>query len=477
MQRPGHAARLYEEGGFGLIELLIALTVLTIGIISLSGLFVTGNAALRRASESDTAAVLSDRLLERFRAETWDNIALSSARVGTTGQAGTAMNDSTYANDSALTGQSALAADITEANAPAGADGTAAATACAGSPTPVTCNPSRTIPDATTGETSPDGRSYRIDTYVTWGCPSNNETLGGTLGAPTCSLANSTVVPYAPVKVVTIVVRDGSSLSTVYRSSTAFDRLTGGSIPVTTAQPSGPAAGVGSNPPPVTGAPNSPTSVTFVNGGGSGSPCPCITTGNAASLSFDVELPTTSLSSDWVTVTVSDGNPLDSVTKQMTATQGYGVVHFTQVNGSSINASGLADGTITVSAAAGNASGSSSTVTTTTSKDTSPPTGLAITSPANGATSVSRTGPFSGTAGHASGDRSTVTLEFCNSTTWTSACTTTPAQTQSASVSATGTWSTSISPQLSNNAAYTMKILQQDAAGNQATSSAVGFHT
>ena len=91
--------RLRREDGFGLIELTIAMTMLAIGIAALGGLFVSGHFALRRASQSDTAAVLVSKLLERFRAETWDTVGVSKAlfdsthaeRLRGTGRAGTAV--------------------------------------------------------------------------------------------------------------------------------------------------------------------------------------------------------------------------------------------------------------------------------------------------------------------------------------------------------------------------------------------------
>src|SRR5262245_8061373 len=95
--------RLNSEDGFGLIELTIALTVLAIGITSVTSLFVTGHFALRRASQSDTAAVMAQQLLERFRAETWHKIGLSSALVSST--------DSVYQSDSAYNATTAVTFD------------------------------------------------------------------------------------------------------------------------------------------------------------------------------------------------------------------------------------------------------------------------------------------------------------------------------------------------------------------------------
>jgi prepilin-type N-terminal cleavage/methylation domain-containing protein len=375
--------RLGDEDGFGLIEMMIALTILAIATTALTGVFVAAHYALRRASQADSATVLADKVLERFRAEHWDDIGLNATAV--TGVAG----DPKYPNDQALNLPAPFNEDITNTNAPPPpakpADSTdtgGVATTCADATTlPVTCNPSRAIPDSSQSppEVAPDGRSYRIDTYVTWGCPvtqgSGAETLGGSLQAPTCSVGG-TVVPYAPVKVVTVVVRDASSLATVYRTSTTFDRLGGGSMPEATATPSGSSSSSGGGSSSSSGAPDAPSSVALADGGGSGNAY--IDLGNVASLSFDVGLPSSSVAGDNVTLTVTDGTY--TITKSASATQGAGLVHFTGINGQP-----LADGTISVSVISSNSSGSSAVTVLAVTKDTVPPSlsGLSYTDKTN----------------------------------------------------------------------------------------------
>jgi prepilin-type N-terminal cleavage/methylation domain-containing protein len=475
--------RLRDSRGFGLIELTIALSILSIAVVSLTGVYVASHLTLRRAAQSDAAAVLSDRLLERFRAESWDNIALYS------GQVGTVMADSTdpYSGDPALSDSHLPATpvdfrqDITETNAPLAYDGSQAATDCTNpAPNePVTCYPEQT-------EVGPDGKSYRVDTFITWGCPDESQqTLGGTaMNAPTCTdNSSSQVLPYAPVKVVTIVVRDASTLVSVYRTSTTFDRLGGGSMPTVTVTPSGSGSGGGGgSPPPVPGAPWSPDSAILVNGTGSGSPCPCIAQGNKNSLSFDVQMSSHSVASDTVELQLTDGNPDDTVTYSLPATDGAGLVHFTGVDDANTAAPGneLADGAITISVRAYNTGGTSASITSTTTKDTTPPATTSIVSPTSGASGFPVTGPFTGdNAGHdfANGDRSTVTVQFCKAASWT--CGSSPTQTATANVDSTGSWSLSLSgsAKLTNGKSYTMRVVQSDAAGNTATSNSVSFST
>ena len=169
--------RLRAEAGFGLLELLVALTLLNIALLALLAAFNSGAIALRRASRTSTAAALADAQMERYRALTYDAIALSSTAVSAT--------DTLYRNDSALGGN--IANDLTTS------------TGCTASPLPNECNPSRTA-------TGADRQSYRVDTYVTARTPTNGR----------------------QAKLVTIVVRAGRApYTTLAREQSSFDLSTG----------------------------------------------------------------------------------------------------------------------------------------------------------------------------------------------------------------------------------------------------------
>lgn len=60
--------RIHGEAAFGLIELLIALTVLTIAIGALLALFASSIAALAHSGKEGSAVTLADRQLETYRA-------------------------------------------------------------------------------------------------------------------------------------------------------------------------------------------------------------------------------------------------------------------------------------------------------------------------------------------------------------------------------------------------------------------------
>lgn len=170
-------ARSREEGGFGLIELLIAMTVMLIGIFAIFAMFESGIRQIRRASDVTTSAAIGDAQMEQFRAVRYDVIGLTSAAI--------AAADPTYTGDTAY-----MAPGTNQPNQ--------AVTLASSSYSPV-----QTI-------TGADGLSYRVDTFITW---QSVQTSGGT--------------PYTgrAVKLVTIVVRKGST--TMARIASSFDQSTG----------------------------------------------------------------------------------------------------------------------------------------------------------------------------------------------------------------------------------------------------------
>lgn len=167
-------ARLREEGGFGLIELLLAMLILNIGLLAVVAAFNSGIIAVQRASRVTTASVLADQQMERFREIKYANIRLDAT------SATNADSDSTYRADSARTYPTAQVTGT-----------------CSGVPNE--CNPSRTA-------TGADKRQYRVDTYILEQTPTGART----------------------VKKVTVVVRDAQTPERTYvRQASTFDQSTG----------------------------------------------------------------------------------------------------------------------------------------------------------------------------------------------------------------------------------------------------------
>ena len=166
-------SRAVRQDGFGLIELLISMVVLNVGILALIAAFQSGAFALQRASKLSSASAIADIQMERYRALTYSAIALDAATFTTD------KDDATYSSDEAYTDSQVT-------------------TTCVG--VPDECRPIRSL-------TGPDGKTYRIDTYI----------------------VSDSVTSSRIFKRVTIVVRDANLLSSraLARIESTFDESTG----------------------------------------------------------------------------------------------------------------------------------------------------------------------------------------------------------------------------------------------------------
>jgi hypothetical protein len=166
------------QEGFGLVELLIAMTILTVAAFTILAAFSSGLTALQRAARTTTAATLADADMERMRAIRYCDIWLTAVPDG-----------GLYAADAAYNGGAQVEL-----------------TSCTGAP------PEPAIP-ASVERPGADGRTYRVDTYVVEGRPRD---------------AGGEIEVSRPVKTVTLVVRDpASSLRILTRQSSTFDESTG----------------------------------------------------------------------------------------------------------------------------------------------------------------------------------------------------------------------------------------------------------
>lgn len=147
------------EQGFALVEMLIAIVIINIGLLAILLALTSGAAALRRSADTSTASAIADKQLEQYRALAYTSIYLDTTSLGSV--------DSTYTTDSAYS-----ASQVSQT--------------C--SPLTAACTPSQTV-------TGPDGRSYRVDTFIVSVTPS-----GG-----------------SAVKQITVVVRKSGSTTTLAR--------------------------------------------------------------------------------------------------------------------------------------------------------------------------------------------------------------------------------------------------------------------
>jgi prepilin-type N-terminal cleavage/methylation domain-containing protein len=71
--------RLRGERGFGLVELLVAMMVLSVALFALLGTFTNGYRILTRASTKGAASVLADSAMEAYRGKLYDDITCAVA--------------------------------------------------------------------------------------------------------------------------------------------------------------------------------------------------------------------------------------------------------------------------------------------------------------------------------------------------------------------------------------------------------------
>ena len=178
--------RVSSEDGQGLIELMIATLVLAVAITALVGILVSTSLSLQRSAIRGTALALADKRLELYRTLSYANIRLDGTAI-------TAMSNTLpykTANSSDSTIPSATGEVIC-----GGSDGQGNTEPTCASPGPTEVQP------RLTGQVGPDGRSYEIDTYITY-------VSGGSTGRQTKQV---TVIVRAEFKNGAIVGRNAST--------------------------------------------------------------------------------------------------------------------------------------------------------------------------------------------------------------------------------------------------------------------------
>ena len=167
-------SRIRVEAGVGLVEVLIAMTVLTIGIMALVAGFSSGHSALDRASSASTAAVLADAKMESYRAGRYTSVP-------------TCMPVTRAATD--------------------------------------VCT--ETVP-----KTGPDGRTYQLQLTYEFACATGTLSSASTVTAPVCTPPPPTpplppTPPSKPTKLVRILVTNQDGTKTLFRQTSTFHSATG----------------------------------------------------------------------------------------------------------------------------------------------------------------------------------------------------------------------------------------------------------
>jgi prepilin-type N-terminal cleavage/methylation domain-containing protein len=180
-------ARAAGDRGFGMIELLVAMAILSIGVGALMLSYASSAISLRRAGQKGTALALADTQMEKYRTRTFTGVRIDGTLIPTSGTYVTANStDPTIppSTNQAVAGQNG--------------DDT-----CPTSSEPPACLPVQNV-------TGPDSRQYRVETYVNY--VNNDSTLS--IRTPTSGLT---------LKRVTVVVRDATTGTIMARESSAFE--------------------------------------------------------------------------------------------------------------------------------------------------------------------------------------------------------------------------------------------------------------
>jgi type II secretory pathway pseudopilin PulG len=177
--------RLRAEAGIGLVELLIAMTVLAVALLALVAAFTSGALTLQRAGQTSTASALANQQMELYRGLKYCAIRLDDAATNLPGPA-------PYTSDAAYSASQVLDTAVCGGSAQP----------CGAGPPPE-CDASRDVP----ANLSPDKRRYRVDTYIVY----------------------VNTAPAREHKQVTVVVRDADNLTAagLVRTSSKFDQISG----------------------------------------------------------------------------------------------------------------------------------------------------------------------------------------------------------------------------------------------------------
>jgi type II secretory pathway pseudopilin PulG len=217
-------ARLADEKGFGLIELLFALVMLNVGIFALMGTFSAGAVAINRSAATSNGTAVADKVLEVYRGLESKAIYLNAPSGGGSDVSGypNGIPNSTsawyarYQGDTAAYPGTSYYSYATPASTP---NWVTQSTVASNPTSPIPTTDTTAVPtglaitptSAVQGVAGPDGQTYPVCVYIVMLQLSVSNTSG-------------TVTTGGWVKQVTVVVRDPRHTSNVIaRESALFD--------------------------------------------------------------------------------------------------------------------------------------------------------------------------------------------------------------------------------------------------------------
>ena len=132
-----------EESGFGIVELVVAVVVITVALLAIAAAFETGVISIRAAANRTVAAKLANAQVERYAALAYTSIGLDATTFTNTTISGHQLYDSTYVSD-----ETALNAATSGTDATISGCGSAAQ-----------CLPVQTV-------TGTDNKNYKLETFI-----------------------------------------------------------------------------------------------------------------------------------------------------------------------------------------------------------------------------------------------------------------------------------------------------------------------
>ena len=195
--------RLRRDDGQGLIELIVALTILAVGIGAVLTVLTGSALSLERSDQKGTALTLAETQLELYRNLAYADIRLDDASWSSAPLTNPADPYFTAHTSDSTIPSGAEAGEVIDTGTDI--DTGMANTTCVG--TPPECQAVRTV-------TGPDHRQYRIDTYITTVTPTDDGTSSGTVVGKS-------------VRQVTVIVRNAqiASLPILARNTSTFSKV------------------------------------------------------------------------------------------------------------------------------------------------------------------------------------------------------------------------------------------------------------
>src|SRR6266404_8523663 len=136
-------AGLQEESGFGIIEFVVAVVVITVALLAIAAGFDAGIISVRAAAKETVAAKLADAQVERYASLAYTSIGLDATTLTNTQTSGNGSYDSVYVSDETALNAAASGTDVS----------------ISGCGTTPQCLPVQTV-------TGTDSKSYKLETFI-----------------------------------------------------------------------------------------------------------------------------------------------------------------------------------------------------------------------------------------------------------------------------------------------------------------------